>query len=133
MTDRILKPIFKNSSCSKIIESRKVCLIINQKMILKKMSFDIFSDGITFILGPNGAGKTMLLKVLAKIIPIDSGNLFMDRDNKIGYVPQKTIFLRRSVYQNLIYPLKINNIKIQNVKARISTLLSISNLESFKE
>ena len=133
MTNTILKPTFKNLSSSKIIESRKVCLIINQKMILKKISFDIFSNGITFILGPNGAGKTMLLKVLAKIIPIASGNLLMDSNNKIGYVPQKTIFLRRSVYQNLLYPLKINNIRSQKLKARISQLLSISNLESFKE
>ena len=133
MIEKTLNPSIKNLAYSTIIKSQKVCLLINQKEILKNMSFDISSEGITFILGPNGAGKTMLLKTLAKILPITSGKLLMDNKNKIGYVPQKTIFLRRSVYQNLLYPLKIKNISLQNVNDRISKLLSISNLERFKE
>ena len=133
MIDKTLNPSIKNPAYSTIIKSQKVCLFINQKEILKNLSFDISSEGITFILGPNGAGKTMLLKILAKILPFTSGKLLMDNKNKIGYVSQKTIFLRRSVYQNLLYPLKINNISLQNVNDRIFKLLSISNLERFKE
>jgi ABC-2 type transport system ATP-binding protein len=62
--------------------------------------------GVTGLLGPNGAGKTTLLRVLATVLPADSGDLrILGRDphdadgrrhvrRRLGYLPQEAGFHR---------------------------------------
>lgn len=42
----------------------------------------------TVLVGPNGAGKSTLLKILAGIIPIDSGKRTPGTTTRIGYFSQ---------------------------------------------
>lgn len=42
----------------------------------------------TVLVGPNGAGKSTLLKILAGIIPIDSGQRTPGTTTRIGYFSQ---------------------------------------------
>ena len=83
-------------------------------------------------MGPNGAGKSMLLKIISGLILPTAGVLSINKSCKTIYVSQKTIFLRRSVYQNLVYPLKINNIFSKTVHEKIINFLEISDLVKFK-
>jgi len=43
----------------------------------------------TGIVGANGTGKSSLLKVLAGIEGLDSGNISVQRGVTIGYLPKK--------------------------------------------
>ncbi len=74
-----------------------------------------FEKGIVHgIIGPNGSGKTTLSKIIAGILQSDSGNIDYDgltyRD--ITMTGQRPYLMHTSVYNNLIYPLKIRNIPI---------------------
>ena len=71
--------------------------MIEVKNVVK--SFDGFRalDGLTMtvphgavygLVGPNGAGKSTLLKILAGIIPIDSGKRTPGTTTRIGYFSQ---------------------------------------------
>lgn len=69
----------------------------------------VFADtGFTIVLGPNGSGKTTLLKTLHGVERLSKGKLTLagDRADQ-AYVFQSPIMLRRSVRQNLAYPLQL--------------------------
>lgn len=80
------------------------------KTILGPVDLGFGPEGFSVVMGPNGAGKTTLLKVLHGVERLSSGTLDLgpgaDRDAQ-AYVFQSPIMLRRSVRQNLSYPLQL--------------------------
>ncbi len=66
------------------------------------------------IIGSNGSGKTTLSKIIMGTLPYDSGNIDYEgltaRD--ITMTGQRPYLMHTSVYNNLVYPLKIRNQKI---------------------
>ncbi|MDS9947161.1 MAG: ATP-binding cassette domain-containing protein [Planktomarina sp.] len=94
----------------------------NGKLVLGPLDLDMETGGIIIVLGPNGAGKTTFLKVLHGVERISDGEMHWSVSNiqareEQAYVFQSPIVLRRSVGQNLSYPLKL----IGTVKSEIST------------
>lgn len=60
--------------------------------ILKNVNFLIEEKDKIGLVGLNGAGKSTLLKILAGKMTYDSGNIFMDKGLKIGYLSQGAKF-----------------------------------------
>ena len=91
---------------------RDVCVKRRGKTILGPVNLDLGGGGHTIVLGPNGAGKTTLLKVLHGVERVSSGTVKWSVSDAVArqtqaYVFQRPIMLRRTVRQNLAYPLKI--------------------------
>lgn len=63
--------------------------------------------GTTVILGPNGAGKTTLLRAIFGLDRLSGGRRICDDDSALGFVFQQPVLLRRTVRENLSYPLKL--------------------------
>lgn len=79
-------------------------------------------------IGANGCGKTTLAKILMGIHfadkgEIDFGNLSMD---EITMTSQRPYLLHSTVYENLIYPIKIRKKKLD--KKRVDQLLEVCGL-----
>lgn len=79
---------------------------INDKAILKDVSFMVEKGQFLTIVGPNGAGKTTLLKLIVGLIKPTKGTIEKAEDLTIGYVPQKLMVnhlmpLRVSTFLNL--------------------------------
>ena len=66
-------------------------------------------EGPTIIVGPNGSGKTTLLRVMHGIERITSGTVTWAHNDpsQHAFVFQSPIVLRRSVAENLAYPLRL--------------------------
>lgn len=82
------------------------------KPILGPINLSLGPAGFTIVLGPNGSGKTTLLKVLHGVERISGGSAQWSRPDAEArqaqaYVFQSPIMLRRSVRQNLAYPLSL--------------------------
>ena len=80
------------------------------KHILGPINLQIDKGDIAVILGPNGSGKTSLLRALHGILKLKMGTLKWSclKTESIGkqmFVFQTPIMLRRSVFENLTYPL----------------------------
>lgn len=59
---------------------------IDNKPILKDITFDLEKGESMVILGPNGSGKTSLTRVIVDRLPVQSGSYSIDPEARIGYV-----------------------------------------------
>ncbi len=77
---------------------------------------EISGPGIYGLIGPNGCGKTTCAKLVSGVLEADSGHIdyggLSQRD--VTWLPQKSYFMNASVYENLVYPLKVRGIKPDN-------------------
>ncbi|MFT5703773.1 MAG: zinc transport system ATP-binding protein [Rickettsiales bacterium] len=73
----------------KLAYLKNICLTLNNQQILKDINLDLKKGEITTLIGPNGGGKTSIARILIGIIKADSGTVFLKKDIKIGYMPQK--------------------------------------------
>ena len=85
------------------------------KHILGPINLKIDKGDIAVILGPNGSGKTSLLRALHGILKPKEGTvrwscLETESIRKQMFVFQTPIMLRRSVFENLTYPLLLRKI-----------------------
>ena len=75
---------------------------------------EIESGLIHGLVGPNGCGKTTLLKLIMGIIEPDSGSIDLEglKPSDITMMSQRPYLMHKSVYDNIVYPLKIRETKI---------------------
>ena len=74
---------------------------------------DIIKAGIYGIIGPNGSGKSTLAKLMAGLLEPDRGIIDAQglgpRD--ITFLPRKPYMMDDTVFNNLVYPLRLRKIK----------------------
>ncbi|QUJ78264.1 ATP-binding cassette domain-containing protein [Sulfitobacter albidus] len=82
------------------------------KALLGPLDLTIAKPQTTVVMGPNGSGKTTLLRVLHGLARLGEGRIDWTCDARTAraaqaFVFQRPILLRRSVLENLSYPLHI--------------------------
>ncbi len=92
--------------------------------VLGPVTMTLEATGFTIVLGPNGAGKTTLLKVLHGVERISKGRVSWsvsdeEAREQQAYVFQKPIMLRRSVRQNLAFPLQLLKYPTDRIATRV--------------
>ncbi len=85
---------------------KSISLSLNNQQILKNINLELKKGEITTLIGPNGGGKTSIARILIGILKASSGEVFISKNAKIGYMPQKleiekTIPLRVIDFLNL--------------------------------
>lgn len=97
------------------------------------------SEGITAIIGKSGAGKSTLIKIMAAILPFDSGDYLIDGVNinqlniielrrQITLLSQKPVIYPGSIKDNIIMGLKFQNKEIPHEK-EILQLINLFHLK----
>lgn len=109
------------------------------KMVLNIEKLSIEDNQIIGFFGPNGSGKSTLFSLLSFVDKPTSGSLFFNGvccskiDNNLKrdvvMVPQNPYLLKRSVYDNVAYGLKLRGDK-KDVKNRVLEALSLVGLDS---
>jgi len=90
--------------------------------------FNFEKNKITVISGRNGAGKTTLLRVFASFLNYE-GSLKINAN--VTYNSQEPVIFNRTAYGNIIYPLKVRKLDIEDYQNKIieySKLLDIEHL-----
>lgn len=96
------------------IELRNLSFSYGERTILDNLSLNIRAGERIGISGPVGCGKTTLLRIIARLLPVDDGMLFFDSKdaNSIslasaralsGYVPQEAFLFSRSIAENISF------------------------------
>src|SRR5699024_5963017 len=58
-------------------------------LVFEKVTLEIKSGENIGIVGKNGAGKTTLMKIMAREMSYDSGNLILPKGTSVGYLTQQ--------------------------------------------
>lgn len=93
------------------------------KVLLGPLSLNLSGTGLTVVLGPNGSGKTTLLRAMHGLEKIRSGRTVwncdaIDARRFQSFVFQTPVLLRRSVGDNLAYPLSLLNRDADQISER---------------
>jgi len=75
----------------KVIELKQVHHAYGQNVVYQNLDFIAERDQRTVFVGPNGAGKSTLLKLLAGVLPIQSGSRELGHNVQIGYCSQHRV------------------------------------------
>ena len=105
------------------------------KRVIGPIDLTLNPDGITMVVGPNGSGKTTLLRVLHGIERINNGTVSWDSDDpaKQSFVFQSPIMLRRSVAENLAYPLRLQQTPKPEIKQAVDIWLHRIGLQAVRD
>ncbi len=110
------------------------------KTVLEIENLEIETGKITGITGPNGSGKTTLLNIISGIdiqyagkITYDDKLLNKEIIENMTYVFQKPYLFRRSVRENIIYPLKVRNYDKIKIKQLLKNTINGLNIEDLMD
>lgn len=139
-------PLYSNSEKQKIdsIESiylQNVTFSYNENPILLNATLSLKKGDFYFVKGESGCGKSTLLKILANLIPIKNGQVFVngmdlnkiDRLNywtKISYLSQKPSIVPDTIKNNILLDKKFDK-DLFDLALKISTL--DKSIENFKD
>ncbi|MCD4743765.1 MAG: ATP-binding cassette domain-containing protein [Desulfobacteraceae bacterium] len=112
---------------------KKISHFYGNKKVLEIDNLEIKKGTITGLIGPNGSGKTTLLRLLAFAEKPSFGQIFYkDRQefpfsptirSKVTLLTQKPYLLRRTVFENIAYGLKIRK-DIKQLEERVEKALN---------
>jgi zinc transport system ATP-binding protein len=96
----------KQKKVPKLASLSNISLKLDHQQILTNINIELKKGEITTLIGPNGGGKTSIARILIGILAPSSGEVFLQNNAKIGYMPQrleieKTIPLRVIDFLNL--------------------------------
>jgi len=96
------------------------------KVLLGPLDLSLKKNGVTIILGPNGSGKTTLLRAMHGIERINGGRITWAQEDpaKHAFVFQSPVVLRRTVAQNLAFPLQLLNVPRAETEAAVAHWLT---------
>lgn len=105
------------------LTAKDVSVRVRGKRLIEDVSFELKKGGVTALIGPNGAGKTTLMRALHGVQRLSGGTLdwavpARAAQNAQGFVFQHPVMLRRSVIENLAYPLRLHGVDRRSALAQ---------------
>lgn len=86
------------------------------KRLVGPVDLTLDGQGVTVVVGPNGSGKTTLLRLMHGAARLTSGRINWacstdEARHHQAFVFQHPVVLRRTVLENLVYPLGLRGVK----------------------
>ncbi len=111
--------------------------------VLRGLSHTLAAGEVLVLLGPSGCGKTTLLRIIAGLETADAGSVRLDGEDLtktavhrrgFGFVFQDyALFPHKSVYENVIFGLRMQKWQPADMRARAEQVLSLVGLAGFDE
>lgn len=117
-----------------------------QRTVVQDVSLSVTKAEVVGLLGPNGAGKTTSFYMVAGLVAMDAGQVFMsDQDISrfpihkrakmgLGYLPQEaSIFRRMTVEENIRAVVELNQLGREETDRIVQSLLDDLHIEHLRD
>jgi tungstate transport system ATP-binding protein len=122
-----------------ILELQNIIHQYNGRPVLQVPSLQVQAGTIVGLVGPNGSGKSTLLKILGFVEKCTAGQVHYQGEpaepfnrrvrSRVSLLPQEPYLLKRSVFDNIAYGLKIRRQGI-NLPAAVRAALELVGLDN---
>ncbi|NCP87915.1 MAG: ABC transporter [Anaerolineae bacterium CG_4_9_14_3_um_filter_57_17] len=105
-----------------------------KRLALTVESLQLEAGGVLAVAGPNGAGKSTLLMALARLIPLERGEIWLNGRpacaesalryrRRLGLVMQSPLLFDTSVYENVACGLRFRGLPEKEIRSRVEKWL----------
>jgi len=129
-----------------ILRTENIIKKYRGRKVVNDVSIEVKRGEIVGLLGPNGAGKTTSFYIIVGVIKPNEGEVYLD-DKKItevpmykraqmgiGYLAQEaSVFRQLSVEDNILAVLEFTNLKKEEQKAKLESLLDEFGLQRIRK
>lgn len=125
------------------VEFRNVNKSYGDYQASRDISFGIPKGQLIGLLGPSGSGKTTILRMLAGLESVDSGEIIIDgrvvndvpaSKRGIGFVFQNyALFRYMTVRDNIAFGLQVQRMPKDKIRARVEEMLELVELSAFAD
>lgn len=113
---------------------------LNNVVAIDNMSFEVKKGDIFGIIGTSGAGKSSLIRCINRLEEPTKGNIIIDSVDitnisykelmnirrKMGMIFQSfNLFSRKTVFENIAFPLRIEKLNNKEIKKRVLNILKL--------
>lgn len=113
------------------------------QLALQNINFEVAQGEILTVLAPSDGGKTSLIKGLAGLVKVLRGDIILNgknittlpiRDRNVSVMYEdRCLFNNKSVFFNLLYPLKIRKTELDSAHKKVGELLDEFDLQKIKD
>lgn len=111
------------------IEIKNVNFLYSDNLVIDDLSVLFKTKKIHLIIGPSGGGKSTLLRLMNALLEPESGDIFLDGHcykkihpllvrKRVGMIFQKPVLFEGTVYDNLVYGLKLHKMDIDEARIK---------------
>lgn len=120
--------ILKIENLKKIYHSKD-----GETLAVKDFSYEMKNGEFIAIVGPSGCGKSTILSILCGLEKKSSGNIYFNKNTKIGYMLQQDcLFEWKNILKNCLLGLETNNQLTKEKKEKVMKMLDTYGLKDFK-
>ena len=111
------------------------------KTIINDISLEIRDKEFLVLVGSSGCGKSTILRMIAGLEDITSGEIYIDnkcvnnvhpKDRDIAFVFQSyALYPHMTVYENIAFPLKMRGLKKEEIDKKVKEAAEILNLTEY--
>ena len=107
-----------------LYELKNIEYFFDEKRVLSIDNLILEENKIIGFFGPNGSGKSTLFSILSFISKPQNGEIIIDENIKKSVVmlPQNPYLLKRTVFENIAYGLKIRGESV-DLKSKVEEAL----------
>jgi len=126
----------------RLIELIDVVKVFGQHVALDHVDLYIRQNEFVTLLGPSGCGKTTTLRIIGGFEQPTQGELLFNGESLLSTPPHKrklntvfqkyALFPNMNVEENIAFGLKIKKVSKADIKAKVSAMLHMVNLEGFE-
>ena len=133
---------WRDPNAKAFVRIRHVTKKFGDVAAVNDVSLDIYKGELFCLLGGSGSGKSTLLRMLAGFEEPTAGSIEIDGQDMAGVPPYKrpvnmmfqsyALFPHMSVWNNVAYGLKRDDLPREQIEARVAELLKLVKLEGYE-